>query len=84
METRFQINSILSQILNIETEELNKLDVNDDLIGVGLTSIKAISLVTMIEQSYNIVLEDEEFFFENLNTIAKIERLISKYNPTLA
>lgn len=84
METRLQINSILSQILNTDSEELNKLDINDDLIGVGLTSIKAISLVTMIEQTYNIVLEDEEFFFDNLNTIAKIESLISKYNPSLA
>lgn len=79
MDTRFQIFSTLSKVLNVNIDELQKLDINDDLLAVGLSSIKAISLITMIEQSYNIVLEDEEFFYENINTISKIESLILKY-----
>lgn len=79
LDNRIKIESMLSQILNKDIEEIKKLDTNDNLLTVGLTSIKAISLVVLIEQSYDLALEDDEFFFENLNTISKIEKLIRKY-----
>lgn len=79
LNTKLQIASMLAKILDMNESEFDNYDINEDLAAVGLTSIKAISLIVLIEQRFNIVLEDGDLYFDKLNTITKIENVINKY-----
>ncbi|KAF6628186.1 phosphopantetheine-binding protein [Paenibacillus polymyxa] len=74
-----EIKSLLSDILGVDVQELDSISDEDDLIITGLNSIKAISLVILIEDTYNIEMDDEDLLFEKISTIGKIKSLLTKY-----
>lgn len=70
-ETR--IKEIISQLIGIEIN-----DIHQNLILVGLDSMKTINLVVELEEEFDIVIDDNDLLFENFSTISRIVDLISQ------
>ncbi|TVX93577.1 acyl carrier protein [Paenibacillus agilis] len=74
-----EIKDLLIDILESDQTDIQSIEADENLVESGLTSLKAISLVILIEEKFNIVLEDEDLLFENINSISKINIIINKY-----
>ncbi|PYE47271.1 acyl carrier protein [Paenibacillus barcinonensis] len=70
-ETR--IKEIITQLIGIEIN-----DIHQNLILVGLDSMKTINLVVELEEEFDIVIDDNDLLFENFSTISRIVDLISQ------
>jgi len=58
---------------------LNSLNYNADLQEIGYDSLQMIRLIIMIEEKFNIEVEDDDLLFDNFNSIEKIINIINKY-----
>ncbi|MDF2986919.1 MAG: Phosphopantetheine attachment site [Eubacterium sp.] len=70
---------MLPQVLKRDESEL--LEINDatDLREHGLDSITSIELIVMLEDEFNISVEDEDLLIDNFNTVEKLMLLLDKY-----
>ncbi|MNW51526.1 acyl carrier protein [compost metagenome] len=71
------INKIIHEILNYNLEILN----DEDLVSIGLDSLKTINLIVQLEEIYGIEFDDEELIFENFSSINVIaEHITNKFS----
>lgn len=69
------VSNKIKDLIGIE----NSLDPNEDLLELGLHSMKSIQLIVDIEETFGIEFDDEELLFDNFSTIKKIiERIEDK------
>lgn len=68
-----KINFMLQEVL--ETHQI--FGVDEDLTILGLDSLKSVALIVNLEESFNIVFEDEELLLEYYSTIGKIAARVS-------
>jgi acyl carrier protein len=68
-----KIKQIISQLIGLEID-----DIHQNLILVGLDSMKTINLVVELEEEFDIVIDDNDLLFENFSTISRILDLISQ------
>ncbi|WP_094184745.1 acyl carrier protein [Acetivibrio straminisolvens] len=47
--------------------------------SLGLNSLKAIQVIVKLEDTYGISFEDEDLFFDKINTLEKIINTLGKY-----
>lgn len=74
------IKELLSSVLEDNLLDIQSVGSDENLVEAGLNSLRAISFVILIEDKFDIALEDEDLLFENINTITKINTLINKYS----
>lgn len=67
------------EILNsyIEDIEITSEQYEDDLLTMGLDSIAFIRMVVALEETFNVEIPDEKLLITEMNTISKIEKIIS-------
>lgn len=67
------------EILNsyIEDIEITSEQYEDDLLTMGLDSIAFIRMVVALEETFNLEIPDEKLLITEMNTISKIEKIIS-------
>jgi acyl carrier protein len=63
----------------LEDTSPDSIDPQRSLEECGLNSISAISLVVLIEEKYDIIIDDEDLLIEKFNTIDRIIQTVSKY-----
>ena len=71
---------LIHYICKILSLEANEIDINDNLIGFGLDSLRIIKLVNYIEKEFNVIIPYENVNPEDINSIHKIMLLINKLN----
>ena len=79
--TGWHMEKIIKEIVR-ETLKLNvnkEINDNDDLINLGLDSLKAIEIVVSIEEKFQIEIDDEDLLVDNFASIKCIENLIEIY-----
>lgn len=59
--------------------ELEEIGRNDDLFEYGMDSLAILKLVADIEDQYEIEIEDEDLSLENMQTMASVISMVSKY-----
>jgi acyl carrier protein len=70
-----KITSKVKEILEINGD----ITIDENLANLGLDSLKSVALIVDLEESFNIVFEDEELLFEYYSTIQKIAgRVVGK------
>lgn len=75
---------VFSQVKELLLEVLEKRN-NKEIIektalsDLGLDSITTISLIILIEEHFNIELDDEDLLFENYSSVERITQMIKKY-----
>lgn len=67
-------------VLEVLKKQKNQ-QINDvtSLVDLGLDSVTTISLIILIEEHFDIELEDEDLLFENYSSIERITQMIKKY-----
>lgn len=74
-ETLQRIINLLSSISN--TKIIEKIDNSTSLTNdIGFDSIKIIALIVQIEESFNIILDDDDLEFDNLDIVGNLVNLI--------
>lgn len=74
-ETLQKIINLLSSISN--TKIIEKIDNSTSLTNdIGFDSIKIIALIVQIEESFNIILDDDDLEFDNLDIVGNLVNLI--------
>ncbi|AEY64970.1 acyl carrier protein [Clostridium sp. BNL1100] len=78
MEIKEQIIAVIASALNIETEQVNSISVDENLNRVGVDSVNFIEIIISLEDRLHIVFDDEELLLDNLNTLNKLEKVVSQ------
>lgn len=75
-----KVDKIQEKILEIINEVMENAissnQINDDLAQLGMDSITFIRIVVILEETFNIEMPDEYLIMSEMNTIAKITKLI--------
>lgn len=79
MEYIKDIKEIIAEVLEIEDNVLSKITELTSLFQYGLDSMNALMLVVRIEEKYNVIINEEDLFVDNISTIYQINNLIKKY-----
>jgi len=70
-----EITDKIVELFNVQS----KLGQNDNLISIGLDSIRFVNLIVALEEMYDVSFEDDEFLVENFSTVQQIiDRIQSK------
>jgi acyl carrier protein len=73
-ELKQKTKSIISELLpNIGSEEIND---DIDIFNLGLDSINAMTLISNLQEAFDIKLETHELNFENFQTISTIVEMV--------
>ncbi len=78
MEIKEQIVSVIASALNIETEQVSSMPADENLNRVGVDSVNFIEIIISLEDTLHITFDDEELLLDNLNTLNKLETVISQ------
>ena len=78
MEIKEQIIAVIASALNIEPEQINSISVDENLNRVGVDSVNFIEIIISLEDKLHIVFDDEELLLDNLNTLNKLENVVSQ------
>lgn len=70
---------IINQVLELDKNKINEIDDEDRLIGYGLTSLKAIEVLVLIEEELNIRIEAKDINDIQNMTLGSIKKIIAKY-----
>ena len=73
------IKEILSQVGEINKDEIETLTGDSDLRTIGIDSLTSIELVVKLEESFDISIGDDDLSVDNVSTINAIIELIKKY-----
>ena len=71
----------LSETLETDRKELDKLDVKIPLEDIGFTSLKFITFIVQIEEALKIEVLDSDLLFEKFSTLENLFETLSKYFP---
>jgi acyl carrier protein len=66
---------ILAILPDVSSEDLNE---ESDIFSLGLDSINAMTLVSNLQDAFDIQLETNEIIFENFQSLATIAEMIEK------
>lgn len=59
--------------------ENDKFNLEDNLLSLGLDSLKMMRLIAFIEEKFSVVIPDIEITPDRMESLASIEKLINKY-----
>lgn len=75
-----QIENIEKLLINLIKKEFNldgnEIQSNNNFTNLGIDSLKMIKLVILIENEFNLEIDDEEVIPENFDSIKSISKLI--------
>ncbi|OJU09434.1 MAG: hypothetical protein BGN88_09895 [Clostridiales bacterium 43-6] len=76
---KYEVYKMMANILNVEINQISKINYDDDFANYGMTSILAIKLVVMLEEKYNFEFHDSDLLFDKFNTFNKLFALLESY-----
>lgn len=77
MESTTNLNRVIKCVQIVVTEQ--NFDKDTNLLEIGIDSITFIRLVVLLEEEFDIELEDSDITLSNFETILNINMLIEKY-----
>lgn len=70
VEIETKIHDMVREVLQLPADRT--VGDKEDLIGLGLDSLKSVGLVVELEMAFGILFEDEEMLLQNFSSIGKI------------
>jgi acyl carrier protein len=61
-----------------EAPPLGALRPEDTLVALGIDSLKLVELIIGLEESFEIIIPDEEMIAANFDTVGSVSRLVSR------
>lgn len=74
-----KLREIVARVLELSEEAEEKLDEETDLMDLGLDSMTCVEVVVNLEDEFGITVEEEDLMVENMSTIARLKKLVEKY-----
>lgn len=74
-----KLREIVARVLELSEEAEEKLDEETDLMDLGLDSMTCVEVVVNLEDEFGITVEEEDLMVENISTIARLKKLVEKY-----
>ncbi|HAU86727.1 MAG TPA: hypothetical protein DCW90_14920 [Lachnospiraceae bacterium] len=74
-----ELYEVIESILELDEEKRGTIKEDDCLRQFGLTSIKSIKMLIMLEQKYEISFRDEDLLLEKSDSISKLKTLLENY-----
>lgn len=74
-----KILSLLEMALRLDKGALDSVSETADLREIGLDSITSIELIVLLENEFDISVDDEDLLIDNFNTVPKVKSLVQKY-----
>jgi acyl carrier protein len=74
-----EIIGILSKVLKLNRDILEKLDPEEGLAEYNLSSVVVVELIVELESHFGIAIDDNDLLSENVSSIRKINQLVNKY-----
>lgn len=75
---RDNIIKILIAALKRDESEFTNITDDTDLREHGLDSITSIETIVMLEEEFDISVDDDDLYIENFNTLGKVIQLVNK------
>jgi acyl carrier protein len=78
----------LDRVLNLVADILaansivRTVSIDDELIGIGLTSVDMVNLMLAVEAEFDIMIPQRDITPENFRSVGTIEKLVSKVAGT--
>lgn len=70
---------MMSSILGLDVEAIQRINENEDFETYGMNSISAIQLVVMLEEKYEFEFKDDDLLIHKFNTFNKLFSLLESY-----
>ena len=70
-----EIKSMISEIANIPTDEIEK---DDSLESLGIDSLLTVELIMNLEKKYDIIFDASDINFQNFNSVKNIVSIVEK------
>lgn len=64
-----KIKEIVGTVLELDEVQIEKINIDSDLLELGLDSLNAIEVIVNLESEFDIEVEDEDLMIDNLSTI---------------
>lgn len=74
-----KIKEIVGTVLELDEVQIEKINIDSDLLELGLDSLNAIEVIVNLESEFDMEVEDEDLMIDNLSTIDLLCNLIKKY-----
>lgn len=74
---RETITELIRNVISLDADREIKDDEN--LIDLGLDSIKTIEIVVELEDGFDIEIDEDDLMLDNFSTISKIIELVKRY-----
>ncbi len=74
---RETITELIRNVISLDADREIKDDEN--LIDLGLDSIKTIEIVVELEDGFDIEIDEDDLMLDNFSTISKIMELVKRY-----
>lgn len=75
-----QIKEIIQEVLCLDQAGVDSIQNDQALFDYGLDSLKAIEMIVLIEEKFDVSVDDEDLLIDNMESVEKISELIKKYN----
>lgn len=75
---RENILKLLVSALKRDESEFSNISDDTDLREHGLDSITSIETIVLLEETFDISVDDDDLYIENFNTLGKIIELVNK------
>lgn len=75
---RENILKLLISALKRDESEFSNISDDTDLREHGLDSITSIETIVLLEETFDISVDDDDLYIENFNTLGKIIELVNK------
>lgn len=79
MENKIVVSELVAKVLKMEINEVYKLDENASLKELGLSSLKAMELIVLLETELDVELDDDDLNLDKTDTIKALCELYDKY-----
>lgn len=67
---------IIELISGVLKCDMSVIGEEDNLVDLGMDSLKAIELVVGLEEKFDIMIDEEDLLIENLSTVSDIQELV--------
>lgn len=79
MENKIVVSELVAKVLKMEINDVYQLDENASLKELGLSSLKAMELIVLLETELDVELNDDDLNLDKTDTIKALCGLYDKY-----
>lgn len=74
-----KLKEIIGIVLELSEDEVEAIELDTDLLELGLDSMTCVEVVVNLEEEFGITVDEEDLLVENMSSIQQLIELVEKY-----